>query len=76
MEFLSGLNLDINSVHLILKIAQRNGYLVNEDFINRCVNLKFNVKDRIFEFYILGFNDCINLEMDKFIECYTEFLKK
>lgn len=49
---------------------------LNEDFINRCVNLKFNVKDRIFEFYILGFNDCINLEMDKFIECYTEFLKK
>ena len=76
MEFVSGLNLDINNAHIILKIAQRKGYLVNENFINRCVNFKFNAKDRIFEFYILDFNDCINLEMDKFIECYTELKKK
>ena len=50
--------------------------MINEDFINRCVNFKFNAKDRIFEFYVLNFNDSVNLEMDKFIECYTEFLKK
>lgn len=76
MEFVSGLCLDINSTHIILEIAQKKGYLTNEDFINKCVNFKFNAKDRIFEFYALDLNNCMNLEMDKFIECYTEFLNK
>lgn len=76
MEFISGLNLDINSVHIILNIARKKGYLITENSINECITFKFNTKDRIFEFYILDLNNCINLEMDKFIECYAEFLTK
>ena len=76
MEFVSGLNLDINSAHVILGIAQTKGYLIDGNYINKCVNFRFNAKDRVFEFYVLNLNNSINLEMDKFIECYTEFLKK
>jgi hypothetical protein len=74
MEFAHGLNLDINSVNEILKIAQEKGYLSNKDIVITCDSFIFDEKDKTFKFYLLEKN-CIEVDMNKFIECYTLFLE-
>jgi hypothetical protein len=75
MEFVHGLNLDINSVNKILQIAKNKGYLINEESITTCNSFKFDEINQVFEFYLKTKTNIISLDRDKFIECYTRFLK-
>lgn len=74
MQFAHGLDLKRENVNKILEIAQKKGYLVDINF--EFDDFKFNQEKRIFELNILNTNSSISLEMDKFIECYTELLLK
>lgn len=77
MEFIHGLNLDLDSVNKILKIAQKKSYIENKDFINTCNDFRFEPISKKFEFHFRSDFDLIKLEleMDKFIECYVAFIK-
>lgn len=75
MEFVHGLNLDIDSVNRILQIAQDKGYISNEKDLTTCYKFRFNEINQIFEFHLKTEINIINLDMDKFVECYTLFLK-
>ena len=75
MAFVYGLNLDIDSVNRILEIAQDKGYFPNEKNITACYKFRFDAINQIFEFHLKNEINIINLDMDKFIECYTIFLK-
>ena len=71
MYFANGLDIRVDSLNEILKIAESKGYIVNSYEYD---SFKFNSKEKIFYFCVLNTNICISLDMDKFIECYTEFL--
>ena len=75
MESVHGLNLDIASVNTIIQIAQNKGYFPNEKNITDCYKFRFNEINQIFEFHLKTEINIINLDMDKFVECYTIFLK-
>ena len=74
MEFMHGLELNLDNVNQILKIAQEKGYVKsNEPFFN-CDNFKFDEKNHKFEFHVLNLRHNITLDMDMFVECYTVVL--
>lgn len=78
MEYANGLNINIIAINKILEIAYSKNYLLKKDYdsvINKCNKFKFNEIEDLFEFSILESNICIKLDKNKFIECYTEFLK-
>jgi hypothetical protein len=54
MEFMHGLELNLDNVNQILKIAQEKGYVKsNEPFFN-CDDFKFDEKNHKFEFHVLN----------------------
>ena len=74
IRFAHGLELNLENVNEILKIAQQKGYIKkNEPFFN-CDDFKFDTKNHKFEFHVLNPRYNIILDMDRFIECYTLFL--
>lgn len=78
MEYVHGLDINIKTINKVLEIAHSKNYLDKNDYdliLNKCNNLKFNKIEDSFEFSILESNIYIKLEKNKFIECYTEFLK-
>lgn len=78
MEFLKGINIEIDEINQVLKIAYLKNYL-QEDFnpsLNRCLNFKYNTIEKRFEFHILNSNKNITLNIDKFIECYKIKIEK
>jgi hypothetical protein len=76
LEFAQGLELKLENVNVILKIAQQKGYVKSNEHFFKCYNFKFDEKNHKFEFHILNLRYNIILSMDKFIECYTIFLKE
>lgn len=68
------LELDIATVSLILKIAQKKGYIKISELIFNCDDFRHDKKNNNFEFHLLNSRDNISLDMNKFIECYIEFL--
>jgi hypothetical protein len=73
MQFAHGLKLDINSVNEILEIAQKKKYLSHK-FTIKCDSFRFIFEEKKFLFYLSKPNISIELEMEKFIECYGQFL--
>ncbi len=73
---MQGLELNLESVNVILKIAQKKGYIKSNELTFNCDNFKFDEKNHRFEFHVLNPEHNITLDMDRFVKCYTEFLKK
>ena len=76
MQYAHGLELNLENVNEILYIAQEKGYLKSNEEFFKCDYFTFNEKNQEFEFHVLNSKHNITLDMDKFIECYTVFLKK
>lgn len=74
MEFAHGLDLNFRNVNLILSLAQKKGYIKYNEIIFKCDDFKFNENNGIFEFHIFNPECYIELNIDKFVECYTELL--
>jgi hypothetical protein len=73
MEFMHGLELNLDNVNQILKIAQKKGYVKSNEPFFDCDNFKFDEKNHKFEFHVLPKHN-ITLDMDRFVECYTVVL--
>ncbi len=76
MEFIKGINIEIDEMNQVLKIAYLKNYL-EKDFnpsLNKCVDFKYTANDKRFEFHISNSNKNINLEIDRFIECYKIYI--
>lgn len=74
MEFISGIELKLEDVNLILELAKKKGYFKNNYFFSKCENFKFDKSNNLFEFYLLNSEFSIKIETDKFIECYIDLL--
>ena len=62
----------------VLKIAYLRNYL-KQDFnpsLNKCISFQYNANEKRFEFYISNINVNINLEINKFIECYKIYIEE
>lgn len=76
MQYAHGLDLNLETVNEILKIAQEKEYIKSHVLKFKCDNFRFDEENQKFEFYVLNLNHRVILDMYKFIECYTEFLKR
>ena len=78
MEFVHGLDIQLYEINQILKIAYLKNYLEDSynPFFYKCNTFKYISKEKKFEFYISDLDKHINLEINKFIECYTIYIKK
>ncbi|CAM3444839.1 hypothetical protein [Arcobacter aquimarinus] len=72
MEFLKGIKIEIEEINHVLEIAYLKNYLEKDinPFLNKCIDFKYDVNEKIFVFHILNSNKKINLGMDEFVECY------
>ena len=65
-------------MNIVLKIAYLKNYLDKnyDPFKEQCDEYKFNTEEKIFEIHISNSDKYIQLDMDKFIECYMLFISK
>ena len=75
MQYAHGLELNLKTVNQILKIAQKKAYVKSYELEFNCDDFRFDEENHKFEFHVLHPKHNIILDMDKFIECYTLFLK-
>ena len=75
MQYAHGLDLNLEIVNEILKIAQEKGYVKSNESFFKCDNFRFDEKNHKFEFHVLNPRHNITLDMNRFVECYTELLK-
>ena len=76
MQYAHGLELNLENVNEILKIAQEKGYVKSHEAFFNCDDSKFDEKNHKFEFHVLTPRHNITLDMDRFVECYTVVLKR
>lgn len=76
MQYAHGLDLKLEIVNEILKIAQEKEYIKSNESFFKCDNFRFDEANHKFEFHVLNPRHNITLDMDKFIECYTVVLEK
>ena len=76
MQYAHGLELNLKTVNQILKIAQQKNYVKSHELKFDCHDFRFDEENHKFEFHVLHPKHNIILDMDKFIECYTIYIKK